>query len=93
VPLAPEDFVDADGRVVLMTDVWSHQLGARGARATLAKHDGKVVCFDRDSIEPMTDEIADNFRLGSPKDPRRAPPAWKLGVPPVRIADVTTGKL
>src|SRR5262249_31747551 len=29
VELAPEDFVDSDGRVLLMTDVWSHQLGAK----------------------------------------------------------------
>jgi hypothetical protein len=86
VPLAPEDFVDAEGRVVLMTDVWSHQLGARGARASVERHKGKVVCFGGDSLEPMTAEVAQNFRLGSPSDPRRAPPAWKLGASPVRVA-------
>jgi ABC-type transporter Mla maintaining outer membrane lipid asymmetry permease subunit MlaE len=32
VQLTPDDFVDSRGRVVLMTGVWSHQLGAKGAR-------------------------------------------------------------
>jgi hypothetical protein len=34
----------------------------------------------------MTAEVAQNFRLGSTSDPRRAPPAWKLGASPVRVA-------
>ena len=33
VELSPDDFVDSQGRVVLMTGVWSHQLGAK-ARAS-----------------------------------------------------------
>jgi hypothetical protein len=93
VPLTPEDFVDAEGRVVLMTDVWSHQLGAKGARVSLERRRGSVVCFDRDSIEPLTDAIARDFRLGSPADPRRAPPAWKLGASVQRVAAVAAGKL
>ncbi len=86
VPLSPDDFVDADGRVVLMTDVWSHQLGAKGSRVFSATQKDALVCFDRNSIEPLTAEIARLFRLGSPSDPRRAPPAWKLGPPTVSVA-------
>jgi hypothetical protein len=85
VPLSTDDFVDRQGRVILMTDVWSHQLGAKGARA-LASEADSVTCFGGDSMAPMTDEIARMFRLGSPSDPRRAPPAWKLDLPPVRVA-------
>jgi hypothetical protein len=73
VELAPGDFVDAEGRVLLKTQVWSHQLGATG------QHDGDAMtCFQGDSLSPMTEQIASAFRLGSPSDPRRAPPAWKL---------------
>jgi hypothetical protein len=77
VPLSRDDFVDRRGRVVLMTDVWSHQLGASGAR-TFAEGNS-VTCFDHDAMEPITDEIAQDFRLGSREEPRRARPAWRLG--------------
>src|SRR5262245_46849490 len=93
VALTREDFVDTHGRVVLMTDVWSHQLGAADAHEALERGQGKVVCFGGDSIEPLTDQIAHDFRLGSPADPRRAPPAWKLGAPALRVAAVASGKL
>jgi hypothetical protein len=76
VELVPDDFVDAQGRVLLKTHVWSHQLGAKNARSD---HEGDAMtCFQGDSLAPMTDAIASAFRLGSPTDPRRAPPAWKL---------------
>jgi hypothetical protein len=83
VALSRDDFVDAQGRVVFMSDVWSHQLGAKGARAHAERlpSPGAVVCFDGDRLAPMTDEIARAFRLGSPADPRRAPPAWRLDAP------------
>ena len=49
VELEPGDFVDAQGRVLLKTHVWSHQLGAKG------QHDGDAMtCFTGDSLAPMT---------------------------------------
>jgi hypothetical protein len=78
VTLSPHDFVDEDGRVILMTDVWSHQLGAQGARE-FAKHTHELSCYSGSALLPMSDAVAEAFRLGSPTDPRRAPPAWKLG--------------
>jgi hypothetical protein len=76
VALSPDDFVDDAGRVVLMTRTWSHQLGFKGARQ-VATH-GEVSCYQRNTLAPLTDAIVSAFRLGSPADPRRAPPAWKL---------------
>jgi hypothetical protein len=81
VELSPDDFIDAYGRVVLMTGVWSHQLGAKGARTFAERRGDELSCFDGDSLAPLTPEVASAFRLGSPTDPRRAPPAWKLDVP------------
>jgi hypothetical protein len=86
VPLSTDDFVDAEGRVVLMTDVWSHQLGARGARAFTDDRKDAVACYGGDSISPLTDEIARMFRLGSPSDARRAAPAWRLETPATKVA-------
>ena len=86
VPLATDDFVDGDGRVVLMTDVWSHQLGAKGARSFASERKDDMVCFGGETMSPLTDEIAKIFRLGSSFEPRRAWPAWKLDLPPVRVA-------
>jgi hypothetical protein len=91
VPLSTDDFVDHDGRVVLMTDVWSHQLGAKGARAVADRSRDAVRCYGGDSMSPLTDEIARIFRLGSPADPQRARPAWKLELPPVRVALSASG--
>jgi hypothetical protein len=79
VALDPGDFVDGQGRVVLMTDVWSHQLGAKGARAFVeGQHDGGVVCYGRNTLSPLTTRIADVFRLGTAREPRRARPAWRI---------------
>jgi hypothetical protein len=79
VTLDPGDFVDGQGRVLLMTDVWSHQLGAKGARAFVeGTHDGGVVCYGRNTLSPLTARIADVFRLGTSLAPRRARPAWQL---------------
>jgi hypothetical protein len=78
VPLDPGEFVDAKGRVVLMTDVWSHQLGAHGARAFVETATDHVMCFDRDTLSPLSDRIADMFRLGTSLAPRRARPAWRF---------------
>jgi hypothetical protein len=86
VPLATDDFVDGEGRVVLMTDVWSHQLGAKGARSFADGRSGELTCFGGDTMAPLTEEVAHLFRLGSPTDPRRARPAWHLDLPPVKLA-------
>jgi hypothetical protein len=79
VDLDAADFIDSQGRVVLMTGVWSHQLGAKGARHFADRHGEEESCFEGDALAPMTEQVATAFRLGSPADPRRAPPAWKLG--------------
>ena len=88
VSLSPGDFVDGQGRVVLMTDVWSHQLGAKGAREFSEHQRGALTCFGGDSVAPLTADVARLFRLGSPRDPRRAPPAWRLDVPSDRTASI-----
>jgi hypothetical protein len=91
VPLSTDDFVDREGRVVLMTDVWSHQLGAKGARAFAEGPKASVSCYGGDRIAPLTDEIAQMFRLGSPSDARRAAPAWKLDLPLAKVAFTSPG--
>jgi hypothetical protein len=55
-------------RPTLYSDVWSHQLGARGlhSRSELAY----VRCFGRGHILPLPDAIEEDFALGG-----RAPPA------------------
>jgi hypothetical protein len=55
-------------RPTLYSDVWSHQLGARGlrSRSELAY----LRCFGRGHILPLPDTIEDDFALGG-----RAPPA------------------
>jgi hypothetical protein len=78
VELTRDDFLDPRGRVVLMTSVWSHQLGAKGAAKFEERRGDALSCFGGDALAPMTQEVANAFRLGSPSDPRRAPPAWKL---------------
>jgi hypothetical protein len=89
IVLSPDEFVDRNGRVVLMTDVWSHQLGARGARGFFESHTGEAACYGgaygRGTMAPLTGVIAGAFRLGSPSDPRRAAPAWGFA----RAADAT----
>jgi hypothetical protein len=78
VALAADGFVDGDGRVVLMTNVWSHQLGAAGARQFAATHRQHVVCYQGQALAPLTADVGRIFRLGSVAQPRRAPPAWSF---------------
>lgn len=85
VTLTAEDLQGPEGRVVLTTDVWSHQLGARGAAHGEAK---EIRCYSGPSMQPMTEEVAKIFRMGSPEDPRRAPPAWRLQA---EVSDTETG--
>jgi hypothetical protein len=77
VRLEPDDLVTRDGRVALMTDVWSHQLGATGAAAHYEQGDADVTCFVGSTLRPMTPETARTFRLGSNSGPLRARPAWR----------------
>ena len=87
VALSPDEFIDDRGRVVLMTNVWSHQLGAKGAKSFAEGQRDETACFVGKAIAPLTDEIARAFRLGSRSEPRRARPAWRLeDHAPTRVA-------
>ena len=76
VLLSREDLVDSKGRVVLLTDVWSHQLGAHGAASFADTPGHDVKCYQKSAIQPMTDQIASAFRLGNERHPLRGAPAW-----------------
>jgi hypothetical protein len=73
VHLRGEELRGAGGRVVLLTDTWSHQLGGRDAAARA----GDVACFEGARLEPLSPAVADAFRLGSESAPLRAKPAWQ----------------
>jgi hypothetical protein len=77
VVLAPRDVATRDGRVALMTDVWSHQLGAVGAASHYERGDADVSCFAGATLKPLTPDTARAFRLGSFASPLRARPAWR----------------
>ena len=77
VELTREELWDARGRVVLMSEAWSHQLGARRAAQRLDDA-AEQRCFEGTSLRPLTPELAQRFRLGSFEDPRRAKPAWRI---------------
>lgn len=68
-----------DGHVVLLTETWSHQLGAHGAvqRAGAAP---SVRCFSGAGLLPLSKGVAEAFRLGDEAVPRRAKPAWRTNV-------------
>lgn len=72
-----QEAVDAEGRVMLFSDVWSHQLAGRHALAAI-QAGARLRCYERGTLHPLTREVASNFRLGTPNDPRRAKPAWRL---------------
>jgi hypothetical protein len=70
VSLSRADAYGVDpARPTFYSDVWSHQLGGRGARST----DDLVYerCYDAASIRPLPDSVARTFRV----DVVRAPPA------------------
>jgi len=76
VILSRSDLLDAHGRVVLLTDVWSHQLGSHGA-AAFADRPGQVLkCYSKSALQPLTEVVARTFRLGSEREPLRGNPAW-----------------
>jgi hypothetical protein len=76
VKLSRADLADNEGRVVLMTDVWSHQLGAHGAARYAHAEGAPVRCFSGAALQPLTRRVAENFRLGSFEHPLRARPAF-----------------
>lgn len=86
VKLSRSDLLDARGRVILMTRVWSHQLGAHGGAAYAAHRSGALSCFDQRSLEPLSTRVAQALRLGTERAPRRAVPAWQLAPSTQRVA-------
>jgi hypothetical protein len=69
------DAVDEQGRILLLNDTWSHQLGGRQASA-VARAGASRRCYSGGSLLPLTDTVVKAFQLGSPTNPRRAGPAW-----------------
>lgn len=76
VALSRADLLDAQGRVVLLTDVWSHQLGAHGAASFANRSQLALKCYAKSSLRPMTEVVARAFRLGNERQPLRGKPAW-----------------
>jgi hypothetical protein len=77
VILSQRDLWDRDGRVVLMSEAWSHQLGAKHAAQRLENAVDQH-CFEGESLRPLTPGLAERFRLGSFAEPLRAKPAWRI---------------
>jgi hypothetical protein len=79
VRLTADELRAPDGHVVLLTETWSHQLGAHGAvqRAGAAP---SVRCFSGARLLPLSQSVAEAFRLGDEAAPRRAKPAWRTNV-------------
>jgi hypothetical protein len=76
VALSRADLLDEKGRVVLLTDVWSHQLGAHGGGKFADRSPAALKCYAKSSLRPMTEGVARAFRLGTDREPLRANPAW-----------------
>jgi hypothetical protein len=78
VRLGRDDLTDHGSDTVLLTTVWSHQLGARGAaRLRGAPEPGMSErCFQGNELVPLTADIAERFWLGTAEAPRRARFAW-----------------
>jgi hypothetical protein len=75
VRLAADELGAPDGRVVLLTETWSHQLGAHAAVRRSASL--PVRCFSGASLLPLPASVAEAFRLGTESAPHRARPAWR----------------
>jgi hypothetical protein len=92
VLLSHDDLVDSKGRIVLLTDVWSHQLGTHGAASFADAPGHQLKCYVKSALQPMTDQIASAFRLGSERHPLRGTPAWiepespRDGLPEAQVA-------
>ena len=86
VVLSRSDLLDSKGRVVLLTDVWSHQLGAHGGANFAESSAPELKCYAKSSLRPMTELIARAFRLGNEREPLRGNPAWIEPVLPETLA-------
>jgi hypothetical protein len=78
VRLDAEELRAPNGNTLLLTETWSHQLGAHDAvrrSASLA-----VRCFSGSGLVPLSTSVADAFRLGSESAPHRAKPAWRASL-------------
>ena len=76
VRLSRGDLVDAQGRVVLLSDVWSHQLGSHGAARFANSSEPTLKCYAKSALRPLTEVVARAFRLGNERSPLRGKPAW-----------------
>jgi hypothetical protein len=76
VSLAPDDIALDEDSIVLMTSVWSHQLGTRGAADYARAHRDELRCYRGDALQPLTPNVSNEFKLGTREAPRRARPAW-----------------
>ncbi|HYO93571.1 MAG TPA: hypothetical protein VER33_03620 [Polyangiaceae bacterium] len=81
VRLSRADLLMKDGRVVLLSSVWSHQLGSPGAAKEADSGAVDLQCFEGGALQPLTAEVSDRFRLGSTARPLRARPAWRATAP------------
>jgi hypothetical protein len=81
VRLSRSDLVDSRGRIILVTEAWSHQLGSRGGGRFADTAGNTLRCYENESLRPMTREIAIAFRLGNEEKPLRAGPAWGHPLP------------
>jgi hypothetical protein len=84
VELDRGDIRDAAGRVVLMTEAWSHQLGSKGAVQAATRPGVTMTCYRGSQLVPLATPVAEAYRLGSIETPRRGRPAFHL--PPAETA-------
>jgi len=76
VELSPRDLVDSKGRVVLVTDVWSHQLGSHDGGKFADQSEEDLHCYGMPAVRRLTEDVARAFRLGDEQKPLRGRPAW-----------------
>jgi hypothetical protein len=80
VRLAEDEISAPDGRVVLLTETWSHQLGAHDGVRRVGAGAAASRCFAGASLLPLSESVAESFRLGSESAPHRAKPAWRSSI-------------
>jgi hypothetical protein len=77
VELSPQEMLDRNGRIILMSDVWSHQLGAKGAAQHVSTAALQPRCFFSNRLLRLRASLVAEFRLGSARSPTRAKAAWR----------------
>ena len=90
VLLSRGDLLDAQGRIVVLSDVWSHQLGAHQAAQSGAEQPLK--CYVKSSLRPLTEVVARVFRLGTEREPRRGGPAWSPAIETTSASQMARAK-